>query len=107
MIETRDDPDVTAALSPEDGDSADPRGGVWKMQEAFRRIRPGAAIASVLQEPIHKPRAPKLLTPIDRPVADLRAREFDKVNPKKWSAEPRHRGAGRQNKQERNRARKK
>jgi hypothetical protein len=80
---------------------------VWKVQEAFRRIRPGAAIASVLQEPIHKPRAPKLLTPVDRPVADLRAREFDKVNPKKGSAEPCHRGAGPQNKHERNRARKK
>jgi hypothetical protein len=47
------------------------------------------------------------LTPIDRPVADLRAREFDEVNPKKRSAEPRHRGAGRQNKHKRNRARKK
>src|SRR5215813_14185433 len=107
MIETRDDPDVPAALSGEDDDSADPRGRVWKAQEAFRRIRPGAAIAGVLEEPIHKPRAPKLLTPIDRAFADLRAREFDKVYPKEGSAEPRHRGAGRQNERERNRARKK
>jgi hypothetical protein len=61
-------------------------------------------IAGVLQEPIHKARAPKLVTPIDRPVAKLRARERDKVKPK-GSADPRQGGAGRQNKNERNHAR--